>query len=913
MNKKIILIIVLFSLSTYSHTGTLLTGTTSTTASFSTLGVKSAAFDRKNKMFYVGIGGTLAITTSPTKVLSKISTSDTDTTFTGIGTDTTYLSGKPIEFISLLDGPETTKPVLAVVATGTADSTTYTVKTATKVLTVSSDGETVVASDSLYDADGTAATAGIVSMTTSDDFIFAAVKANGGNFCSSTTDKGGIAVIKLTDTTTGTVDIKNAVAGSSGNKAVNINWSVSAFQGTGALTGTTENKCALHWNSNLSRLYIGLTNAVSTGTNGARSIAMGTVSDEGKLTLSTMKTNTMEDLITTAGTTKYASAKIIRSMHTSTGLDYLIVNGGVNATSTTVGNNEVYAIPLVMDNDTSSTIGKIAKHTLTSSKFKTMADGTTYPKSTDDYAKVGSGTFPIATTNSLTDIFVVGDTVYASSGTAKDSNNDAGIFYSQAQFDNTGKILRWTPWTKRLVKENIFGNRSTGADQVEKFAVDATSGKVFAVDGSDQKSVVRTKWCKGTQCHALVQAVNTSLSKGCYCVLDLDQSTPNMGTATTSRYALFGGANGKVCFARTSIGYNATETSSQYMPTTFTDGEENFLTTTLPVSSPILSLGFTKAADGKNCFFAGTSDGLYGRYLANYCVNNDALGVLNTGIFSAGSWTKISGISGAVVDIKSLGNATYVLALDIVSSSPSDKIYKLPNTTALTGMSGTNVVTLAESGKTSTPLSSVPTFESIEVITQTAGSIDQLVIGGPEGTYATTPAFGINTLTNELATGEIDIISSSKGKCYNLTTCDQKYPSTIWSLFYKDSDGQETYTKTGISQLCGAGNATTVNQALKPTTFNSNSSTLFTTLPLTQNFWTDGARRFFVGQKNEQTSLTNSIQSIPFNITEWNTTESGCTLSSSALSSVNQIFWIKQVGATGIVMAGTDKGIISME
>ena len=81
--------------------------------------------------------------------------------------------------------------------------------------------------------------------------------------------------------------------------------------------------------------------------------------------------------------------------------------------------------------------------------------------------------------------------------TGQSANDDNGIFYCQALFEQTGKIARWTPWTKRAFPYNAFCNASCINNGIAFFAVDAVTGKVWAVDGETRKVVRVTAWDKG--------------------------------------------------------------------------------------------------------------------------------------------------------------------------------------------------------------------------------------------------------------------------------------------------------------------------------------------------------------------------------------------------------------------------------
>jgi hypothetical protein len=72
-------------------------------------------------------------------------------------------------------------------------------------------------------------------------------------------------------------------------------------------------------------------------------------------------------------------------------------------------------------------------------------------------------------------------------------------------------------------------------------------------------------------------------------------------------------------------------------------------------------------------------------------------------------------------------------------------------------------------------------------------------------------------------------------------------------------------------------------------------------------FWTDGGRRFYARFNATETTL-NMLRSLPYYGAEWNMTEPE---SFSELEEI-RIYWIENISGLGIVLAGTDTGVISI-
>lgn len=320
----------------------------------------------------------------------------------------------------------------------------------------------------------------------------------------------------------------NLASGSAANQAILFNTSISAIKvgsGTPTLEIDSDPVVDMHWDARLARLYVALrVTAASGANNGARAIVVGRF-NEGvlvfdKLVPDAAVVGSNDDVIIGAHNGRSASIFKVRTMHTSTGLDYLIVNGGNNeAGSSGIAGvaNQVYALPLV------HIASQEDEQWRTNAKHGTLADVTVDPTTsfdrvsqrfvrrlftkqaktasqlytTDDQAAVvGGGVIPFipssAPVRTIGDMFVAGDAVYVSVPYDYDSNgNDAiqqpGLYQSQAIFDQRGCIIAWTAW-QRVAGTDAF---------IYAARLDARHGNFWYLTGTDSShtdTVKQTQW-----------------------------------------------------------------------------------------------------------------------------------------------------------------------------------------------------------------------------------------------------------------------------------------------------------------------------------------------------------------------------------------------------------------------------------
>ncbi len=258
------------------------------------------------------------------------------------------------------------------------------------------------------------------------------------------------------------------------------------------------NVAAMHWDENLQRLYIGLSDVSRDDNNkegGVLSVVMGFIDananrGNGALRLlpvvNGLKKELFFDVATpnvkdraigfyydgttprgTSGAVHSGSDNIsvsiphIKTMNTSTGRNYLIVNSVIASNPQIIGANIfidaedwIYALPLTSEavDGAQEAKGVIAKVdadgvvALNDNAFQLPQAFGDMPTIAHAPVQVGGGN-PISGAK-VRDVFVVGDTVYV--GLVGDKNQELGIFASSAVFNKDGFIVGWTP-AKRVM------------------------------------------------------------------------------------------------------------------------------------------------------------------------------------------------------------------------------------------------------------------------------------------------------------------------------------------------------------------------------------------------------------------------------------------------------------------------------
>lgn len=345
---------------------------------------------------------------------------------------------------------------------------------------VESPGTTAIdTSSDINDAGGSAPTNEIKSITSSSNYIFAAVSAT-TKLWSDNSEAGinrGIAVIypdfSQKPATLRVLNANDIDQNVEGNKAAQLSLlagdGIVAFRKTSAgiykaifsPEASDDASVDMIWSSALQRLFVVTTDLArddDSKEGGVLSIVVGrleknTSTNKTSLVFSPIIANPTSSLTPDATThiigfyytanktdSSKVSTKKVKLMHTSTDKYYLITNSTLvektvtlGGGTTTYGTDGVFAFPLKTTDSDPKLVGTLAQTpSINDAKF-TVGTNNINSIIEDSYA--------------ITDIFVHGDSVYQCLGSQSDPEN-LGIFQSTAIFNGNGDIIGWTLWQR---------------------------------------------------------------------------------------------------------------------------------------------------------------------------------------------------------------------------------------------------------------------------------------------------------------------------------------------------------------------------------------------------------------------------------------------------------------------------------
>lgn len=626
----------------------------------------------------------------------------------------------------------------------------------------------------------------------------------------------------------------------------------------------------------------------------------------------------------------------------------------------------VYAVPLVTNNATATNNGMLADaFTYDTHPFDTpVAVANHLYTTSSNQACVGNGEVP----GEPADMWVDGDTVYISISGVASTNNCPGLWKSQAMFDNLGRISYWSDWEK----VTPVGYDVTGSDNqssINMCAVDAYTGQIWAVDSSYTNLYV-TGWNNtNVATDGLVGFLNSNLSGGCFSTLDLNASVTGWGANTPIRMAAFGGVN-TVCFALTGsasydslsfsngVGSSLTNTATTVLTdayvnslTDYTVNDVGLVTTGLPGRVNCLGYSGWSANNSANpnpgFILAGiqpeapTDGALYAYVTAagnGFNATTQITPDLASGFFDPSndnSWQQLTNVVGTPVKISSRGGALYVLTQSVTDEGRTDYIYRATICSTLNTLNN-SFIAIATSGTApygaDSSLAAATRFYDFVISTTVGGTTvaptgaEQLLLLTDDGIYTTTCANGTQTnygpsttpTTLQLNAGWEKVDDATNSYVHmNISEVDrQRSPGTFWSSSFVQNADTPFYNSNVMTQgSITYDNADNYNYGInpsadKPGMFNSDSTTSFQTLPLLYSIYSDGNRRFVVYAQNINQHY---LVALPYNVDVWNVTDPQAPINSSVIQGTNAYYWIAQIGSTGMLMAGTNNGVIALQ
>ncbi|MBD3272776.1 hypothetical protein GF385_00295 [Candidatus Dependentiae bacterium] len=447
------------------------------------------------------------------------------------------------------------------------------------------DGSSVKTNEIEINDSNNNSTDGVVGLEKISNEIIAAVKSNAGSFGDG---NGGFALLIQKDSKLKPI---NAQTGDEeGNLAFKLDissgnlFAISQSADTGVTLGD------MYWDSNSGRLFIGLVGAKRSNfaaNGGAVSILVARLDEDKILKVESVlnldsslftdnSSNHVLGFYSTNATDLITNCYKLRTMQTSTGKNYLIVNG---ATSTTDNKNKIYAFPVLGTKKSDGTsvadsnIGKIADKNDINHDTVVQNNAGMY-LATQDEVKVGAGAFPIPVTADVQDMFVVNDSVFVCvSEDRSDATHESGIFRSTAIFDQNGNIRAWTPW------QRVMGN----IDKVYGAGFDINTGNYwyFTENASNVKNTVKvSQWGKGSSQaglmgNGLVEILSDEFKQsnaGVHQMFNFDETTPGIARTDVANKVSFMAALGYKKVALIETGANSggafTPTQNQFIKDT---------------------------------------------------------------------------------------------------------------------------------------------------------------------------------------------------------------------------------------------------------------------------------------------------------------------------------------------------------
>jgi len=928
--------------------------------------ITEAVLQKSTGTFFVGLGPGLPFSDS-NFLISKVFRPNfiSQPKFIGIATD---FNGQNtcIEFLAVSD-QTTCKTILPFVIKGANDFT------ANQVSTIFDNGDSFTQTNSLNDAIGQTS-GGIVQLATSMartstvrfpsrgiSNVFAAVRPNNGNFGDT---NSGIAFMSLTCTSTAiNVSTLDATTGQSGNVAEFLDKDSEQLKGdTGgavefSTAATDVNQITFYYDDRFERLYIGvrITTGAAAGDIG-KSVVVGRVDEANALVLEAIAPDSAideaTDLIVVAAHDPTQPAPNLRAnhlgvMHTSAGPSYLIVQGGIGQTDE-VG-NLIFALPLVDNTANPSIHGTLANKDALLQDFKFTIPATLPEQlafNTDPAAQIGAGPLPMLASDQISNMVVAGDAVFISIAKEPSELNDTGILYSQALFGANGKIIGWTPWTKRASPIDLFPNVTPSVGSgVQLFDVDQTTGNIYLIPAQQDNFEIPilvgvTGWTEQVSTSTassttLIDTLNDALPEGSYSVLDLPQSVRGFTGvgAPLDRYALFGGVN-RVVFTRTSRAVNQTVNAPQNVVTDFSD-PQNFLVTQLPLQAGCVQVleysRQTSDDDNTGYFFAGTENGLFAFANAQgEGFNVSDLSTLDQAPFRGGRWYKIPEIKGSVIDIKTSGHALYILTFETSAETPlKNTLYAVsfePTLEEMFNPSFMNIRTLAET-KTDPVFGTTQLFTGMQIIAtgdpaevEVTADKEQLILATNQGLYKSNANQANNNEgiadAEDQTAAMWELIQTTSNIMYTgISGIETPIRHTTWPISVQDQNGCRSLEGSNVEQLNSDGDpaeSDTGQVGFAPVFFNANVDTpAFETLPPITYFFSDGGRRFLITNPTASSGIETKLSVIPFDAQSWHVT-SPQTLKYPPLRRIERFFWVQTIGMSGIVLAGTNRGVIGL-
>jgi hypothetical protein len=543
-----------------------------------------------------------------------------------------------------------------------------------------------------------------------------------------------------------------------------------------------------------------------------------------------------QNIVGVSENSKTLSVHQMGVMHTTTNKYHLIILGG-HGEITETGDN-VYALPLVGPHgDYPGALANVSD-VLRDMRANNASD--LYTAASIE-AHVGNGALPWEAGDNGYTMVIVDDTVYVSVESSTVAT--PGIYYSQAQFDIHGNIVRWGKWTLAAPRAlGSEGSESYNQGAVKTFAVNRISGKIWAVPSDDLELVRVPAWTEAAPLvgfrkgrdiplvspHESLFNILKDIKRSCgWSVNNFD------GEVKLSAYVGTGKVDGRQKIVVIRSTHDDTDVAN-----------ENFKVIETPSQDPVLSISFFQSSSlgaATGMLLVGTDTALYayvkengtGGHVSGEGVNTHNL---DDGYWNDCDWQQIKPaiFTGSIVAIDSLYKDLYITQRS-KSSTQEDTLYKI---------SYSDIVdhTLADATPvlihTAGPEGNAPFLLSHAVVPVAGNSeCEQLIVGTYGGVYTATLNGGVQNAEGAGSLTFSIIPGTEQHMVTEITRTSDTEVRVLSETSTNHSGDMRLYTAASTNDLQSA--VTSLATVPSYSTSSGNG-------PAGSQIWTDGARKFSI-------------------------------------------------------------------
>lgn len=304
------------------------------------------------------------------------------------------------------------------------------------------------------------------------------------------------------------------IDGGTGDQANNCAQALNTTAILGSSVARISSVNSMHWSQTLNCLFIGVTIGTPASNHEQIGLLIARMDGNNQLTIQpavplgqgVLATQTPVGI--TSSTPGFGVLRV-KTMVTSTALAYAIVQNTEN-------NNSVYAVPLVYSAN-GATLGNSVGFVSSSSNSTQVVTSGTMTNNATRGAVIGGGAV-CGVDSTITDMKVVGDTVYVSvARNDGQPNAQAGVYLSQALFDQNGRITGWTSWVRMYGAQarTVTSGAQTEINSIDSawgFWANDMVGTYWQWTGEPSNQYIKgLEWQGVAQANSAVAAINAAV------------------------------------------------------------------------------------------------------------------------------------------------------------------------------------------------------------------------------------------------------------------------------------------------------------------------------------------------------------------------------------------------------------------